>query len=179
MTNHVWLGLPRRTDEALGRTYGARIYGNYNFAPTWDLVISGSGAWDTEDVTDTDLSAYTASIGLNYLIQPDEPYTFYLGGAVGIAHAHAKSGGTTLLSETDPACSAQAGVEWEMSKLTILDASVFAEYVDIDVPNNNGSYGINLSFGFSPVEDLILYAAGGYVFEDEDAIFSLGAIIEL
>ena len=164
-------------DEALGRTYGASLFGNYNAAPNLDVILGYSGAWDSINGTDINIAIHTASLGLNYLIMPEKSFTPYFGGAVGIAYYSEELGGVRV-SETDPTFSAQLGGEWGMTESTLLDVSMFYGYVDTETPNN-GEYGIDVSAGVTPLEDLVLFISGKYIFEDEATVFSLGAIIQL
>lgn len=165
-------------DDALGRTYGASLFGNYNAASNLDVILGYSGVWDSINGTDINVAIHTGSLGLNYLIMPEKSFTPYFGGAVGIASYSEELNGDRV-SETDPAFSAQFGGEWGMTESTLLDASMFYGYVDTETPNNNGEYGVDVSAGITPVEDLVLFVSGKYIFEDETAVFSLGAIIQL
>ena len=165
-------------DDALGRTYGASLVGNYNATSNLDLSANYSGAWDSINGTDINVSIHTFALGLNYLIMPEENFTPYFGGAVGFANYGEELGGDRV-SETDVAFTAQLGGEWGMTEATLLDVSAFYGYVDTEIPNNHGEYGVDLSFGITPIDNLVLLVSGKYIFEEETAVFSLGAIIQL
>ena len=165
-------------DDALGRTYGASLFGNYNAASNLDVILGYSGAWDSINGTDINIAIHTGSLGLNYLIMPEKSFTPYFGGAVGFANYSEELDGNRV-SETDVAFTAQLGGEWSMTESTLLDVSAFYGYVDTEFPNNHGEYGIDVSFGITPIEDLVLLVSGKYIFEDETSVFSLGAIIQL
>ena len=165
-------------EDALGRTYGASIFGNYNASSNLDMLLGYSGVWDSINGTDIDIAVHTVALGLNYLIMPEKSFTPYFGGSVGFANYSEELGGVRV-SETDVAFTAQLGGEWGMTESTLLDVSAFYGYVDTEFPNNNGEYGVDVSVGVTPVEDLVLFVSGKYIFEDETAVFSLGAMIQL
>lgn len=165
-------------NSVLDRTYGASFFGNYNAAPNLDLYLGYSGAWDSIKGTDIDVAMHTGSLGLNYLIMPEKSFTPYLGGAVGVVRSSARSS-VGKVYETDPAFSAQLGGEWGMTDSTVLDVSLLYGYVDTEAPNNKGEYGMDISAGFTPIDDLVLFVSGKYLFEDETVGISFGAIIEI
>ncbi len=165
-------------DSLLGRSNGGTLVGNYNLAENWDFNASYTGLSDSYDTmvstnsVNVDFEAHQFLAGLNYLFPNDSTITPYLGGAAGV---HSIKDGSS--SESDTAYAAQAGAEWDMCEEAFLNLGINYLYVDDNMSNNHGDYGISALTGIKVIDHLFLIGQATYTFEDENSSILVGLVI--
>jgi hypothetical protein len=166
------------TDDALGRSNGGSVVGNFNLDENWDFNASYTGLSDSyttgiaTNSMNVDLEVHAFLAGLNYLFASDFPVTPYLGGAAGVVTV--KDGSST---ESDTAYAAKIGFEWDMCEAAFLNLAATFAYVDNNQPGNDGDYGISAVTGIKVIDHLMLVGGGSYIFEEENSTLTVGLVI--